>query len=599
MASYNVNNCGSGPDSRELSISDVMCPICLSILIEPVTMPCSHSLCMQCFNQQVAQTSLACPLCRKRISVWVRRTSKTNRLIDTKLWQKIRDKFSAKVEARIRGVDDTDSEVFVPVHSVSAPGEIRQEYETFLAKQLEEAALRKTEEEIASNRLIQLLQDQEKMKLRERRKEQELLAEKDAMLAHEVKEAEKMCMEEKLKQFRELCASDEAVARQIEKTEWKEQKQRLPQNAKDRSGGSSKLGRTSNKPVKTPHGPMDVYIGSNMRVITKTNQDINDTPTTSSARASSSPISSSRLDTTDVAALVIPLASGSISACVDNRIWRQLREITSSQSSESEPEDLTLSSQLGNRHRQINSGKENTQRRRKNSPCKSGKGKLAADETKIINIQDSPDIECYSGIIGLNCNNAFREDNDSDETDIENSVSTNSQTITNGKDKVIVNENDCNRLVNEKPKTHDCIHECGGGTEKETAVGEVCDSSTGKLGLHRNAPMELTSIINGLEFNPESLATLVAEQHSVEALLKQEEEDRLLAEALQREFNQDQRRVVNRSRGSEDEYKLRNRHLSTRTAHKGVKTTSGKSPSQKKTRQPTIRESIAKRQKKV
>ncbi|KAK8728728.1 hypothetical protein OTU49_009115 [Cherax quadricarinatus] len=50
----------------QLSLADVMCPICLSILVEPVTLPCSHSLCRPCFNQHLAKTSLECPICRRR-----------------------------------------------------------------------------------------------------------------------------------------------------------------------------------------------------------------------------------------------------------------------------------------------------------------------------------------------------------------------------------------------------------------------------------------------------------------------------------------------------------------------------------------------------
>lgn len=53
-------------DFNKLSPSDVLCPICLSIFIEPVTMPCKHTLCMPCFQNNVAQSALACPLCRKR-----------------------------------------------------------------------------------------------------------------------------------------------------------------------------------------------------------------------------------------------------------------------------------------------------------------------------------------------------------------------------------------------------------------------------------------------------------------------------------------------------------------------------------------------------
>ena len=38
-----------------IDLADLMCPICLSIYIEPVSMPCQHVLCMPCF--QVTITS--------------------------------------------------------------------------------------------------------------------------------------------------------------------------------------------------------------------------------------------------------------------------------------------------------------------------------------------------------------------------------------------------------------------------------------------------------------------------------------------------------------------------------------------------------------
>lgn len=48
--------------------------------------------------------------CFSRISVWVRRSTKTKRLVNTKLWQTIKAKFPAKVEARLKGEEDSDSE---------------------------------------------------------------------------------------------------------------------------------------------------------------------------------------------------------------------------------------------------------------------------------------------------------------------------------------------------------------------------------------------------------------------------------------------------------------------------------------------------------
>merc|ERR1712048_1354020 len=62
-----------------------------SILIEPVVMPCSHELCLACFKPHLDQTSLCCPICRRRVSNWVR--SKDGKLVDVDRWNTILQQF--------------------------------------------------------------------------------------------------------------------------------------------------------------------------------------------------------------------------------------------------------------------------------------------------------------------------------------------------------------------------------------------------------------------------------------------------------------------------------------------------------------------------
>lgn len=41
------------------------CPICLSILVEPVTTKCGHNFCFSCLEQlEENTTNKKCPLCR-------------------------------------------------------------------------------------------------------------------------------------------------------------------------------------------------------------------------------------------------------------------------------------------------------------------------------------------------------------------------------------------------------------------------------------------------------------------------------------------------------------------------------------------------------
>ena len=89
----------TGPDKQSCT-----CPICMYIMIEPVTMPCKHTLCIYCYKQTVAQSNLVCPICRQRISVWARRAAKTNTLVDQKKWVVIQRAFPQKVKKRMEGM---------------------------------------------------------------------------------------------------------------------------------------------------------------------------------------------------------------------------------------------------------------------------------------------------------------------------------------------------------------------------------------------------------------------------------------------------------------------------------------------------------------
>nr|XP_045620186.1 E3 ubiquitin-protein ligase RNF168-like isoform X1 [Procambarus clarkii] len=607
MASHAAEADAKPSTPGKLSLEDVRCPICLDILMEPVTMPCRHSVCMPCFNQHVAHSALACPICRRRISVWVRRAAKAKKLINTRLWQNIQNSFAAKVEARLHGLEDSDTEeINVPVHHLSAPGEIRQEYETLLAQEHRDEIERRTEEEWASNKLIQELQNSEKMRLRERRKEQELLAENDIAVAQHIKETEMMLLEERLKQFQQLCANDEALARHIEEAEQKERQRRLKPVGKG-------LATNPKKPATPPRGPMDVYIGQKtprfygklivpevpcstpdgslttsdkIKTSVKISQDFN-TPSTSMSRPGNSSTSSSKSDTM----CIVP---NSASDSLDCRMGRELREITSSQSSESEPEDLVSPSQTNILRRPVTSGKENMQERRKNSPCKLGKGKgTFSANRRNQNDQYSPDIDSYSGVIGVTDNGIHisRKVENGEDVDIEEFICAQTPTKTKERNNVKV----CKGLVRGDHNSKSCASETGGSDDEQiVTASEAHDIPQCNQSSELDPQTDLTSIFSDREGTSESLESLIAEQRQLEARLEQEVKDHLLAESLQKEFDQ-QRRVVNRSRGSEDEYKLRRRKNSS---HKVPSISAGNS-SQVKGRQPTLMESIAKRHRTV
>nr|XP_023021614.1 E3 ubiquitin-protein ligase RNF168-like [Leptinotarsa decemlineata] len=146
-------------DYNELNLSDVLCPICRSIIIEPVSLPCSHDFCLSCFEGTMENANLVCPLCRLRIASWMRRVKKESKLVNEEFWEAIQKNFPEQIERKRIGVDDNLEEK--PEIRVSHPGEIRKEYE--LQKQKEDEELRKLQEaELkASEELIKKLKDEE------------------------------------------------------------------------------------------------------------------------------------------------------------------------------------------------------------------------------------------------------------------------------------------------------------------------------------------------------------------------------------------------------------------------------------------------------
>ncbi|XP_041660948.1 E3 ubiquitin-protein ligase rnf168 [Cheilinus undulatus] len=179
---------------RPLSLDDCRCPVCLEIFIEPVTLPCTHTFCKDCFLQAVDQASLLCPLCRRRIAVWCRLNNRNNTLINQKLWTSIQKTFPQQCERRLRaqegagpdnpegtgtGIFEDDPGVSVCFPRVSEPGELRQEYEEQVSKLTAERRALEEEERRASEELIQKLLAEEEEELQEetkRREEDERLA---------------------------------------------------------------------------------------------------------------------------------------------------------------------------------------------------------------------------------------------------------------------------------------------------------------------------------------------------------------------------------------------------------------------------------------
>ncbi|KAK7873433.1 hypothetical protein R5R35_000216 [Gryllus longicercus] len=174
--------------SNSITLVDVMCPVCRGIFIEPVTLPCQHGLCLKCFERSMEESSLACPMCRKRVGGWLRTATKDGNLVNIKLWALIQQRFPDEVQAKMNGDDDGVEERVVsnstPQVRLSTPGEIGQEFAYQLHQLQKEAERRQEEEWRASCNLIQKLCEEEQ---REKERQQNQVHH-DEQVARELQE---------------------------------------------------------------------------------------------------------------------------------------------------------------------------------------------------------------------------------------------------------------------------------------------------------------------------------------------------------------------------------------------------------------------------
>ncbi|KAE8604804.1 hypothetical protein XENTR_v10014834 [Xenopus tropicalis] len=145
--------------------SECICPICQEILLEPVTLPCKHTLCNPCFQMTVEKASLCCPFCRKRVSTWARQHSRTRTLVNKELWEVIQKQYPKQCQRRASGQesDDLSDELTsCPVPVLCKPGEIRQEYEAEVSKiEAERTAQEEAERKASEDYIQKLLAEEE------------------------------------------------------------------------------------------------------------------------------------------------------------------------------------------------------------------------------------------------------------------------------------------------------------------------------------------------------------------------------------------------------------------------------------------------------
>uniref|UniRef100_A0A4W2G5X1 RING-type E3 ubiquitin transferase n=1 Tax=Bos indicus x Bos taurus TaxID=30522 RepID=A0A4W2G5X1_BOBOX len=85
------------------SLLESQCHICLEILIEPVTLPCNHTLCKACFKSTVEKAHLCCPFCHCRVSSWTWYHTQRNSLVNMELWEIIQKHYPEESQLRVSG----------------------------------------------------------------------------------------------------------------------------------------------------------------------------------------------------------------------------------------------------------------------------------------------------------------------------------------------------------------------------------------------------------------------------------------------------------------------------------------------------------------
>ncbi|XP_051535735.1 E3 ubiquitin-protein ligase rnf168 [Myxocyprinus asiaticus] len=183
-----VSEVDTGPveeSSGGLTRSDCLCPVCLDIFLEPVSLPCTHTFCKTCFLETVDKSNMCCPLCRKRVSTWARLNSRNKTLVNMELWRRIQDAFPTQCERRLQGIEDEDDAgMMIPRPRVSQPGELRREYEDQISKLVEEKrALEEAERRASAEYIQRLLAEEEERLMEERKRQEEQQLEGDERLA--------------------------------------------------------------------------------------------------------------------------------------------------------------------------------------------------------------------------------------------------------------------------------------------------------------------------------------------------------------------------------------------------------------------------------
>ncbi|XP_008188592.2 E3 ubiquitin-protein ligase rnf168 isoform X2 [Acyrthosiphon pisum] len=173
---------------KKLNFEEVFCIACRSIYLQPVTMPCGHTLCLECFKSMVDLTAYQCPMCRRRISNWLRKFKHDwDAMLNVKLWEAIKQQYPVEVQKRLNDEDDGLEERIVN-HGFSRveikEGEIKKEFDDMQMSIYKE----QEERELQNLEIAKKLQEEEVVKIQTQTSLIEELTREDSIIATSIQE---------------------------------------------------------------------------------------------------------------------------------------------------------------------------------------------------------------------------------------------------------------------------------------------------------------------------------------------------------------------------------------------------------------------------
>ncbi|CAH1737635.1 unnamed protein product [Aphis gossypii] len=197
---------------KKLSLEEVFCIACRCIYLQPVTMPCGHTLCLECFKNMVNLTAYQCPICRRRISNWLRKFKHDwNAMLNVNFWEAIKQQYPVEVQKRLNDEDDGLEERIVN-HDFSRielkEGEIKKEFDDMQMNINKE----QREKELHSLELAKKLQEEEEAMNQTQILLNEELTREDCILATKIQEN---ITKELLQEEKNLIQSDMDLATKL------------------------------------------------------------------------------------------------------------------------------------------------------------------------------------------------------------------------------------------------------------------------------------------------------------------------------------------------------------------------------------------------